>query len=292
MYVINDYQLVTVASQIYLTHYDKGAKISSDILADILQALQKQTKLEISAEDLATLALQHRIDVEALKKVLINQLNILKPAAEKKFPLIYINADDANIALTLQTTLATNYSVEIVPETTLDFAEHSLVIFYRKNYSSTDFNRLQQQVNNHVYLITAGVLHKLLIIDNLYFNGSGLPTHTSNLHQLMTYLRSDISTTKNNWLLLYRDMMGNAVDQFPEPHINACQQGYIAYCLYQFAAQFTHLWKTPTPFDQINWFWHVDLTSFNVHREVAIHSPFSEFDMKLHAPKKRVKECV
>ena len=159
---------------------------------------------------------------------------------------------------------------------------NSLVIFYRNNYSSHDFKRFYHHLPDDVYVITAGIIHNILLIDNLYFNQSGLPTHVSNLHQLMSFLNSELPSTKDNWLLFYRSMVKNNIDTFPDPKINSCQQGFVAYSLYQFISQYTHFWKNPTPLDQINWFWHVDLSSFNVHKEVAIHSPFSEYDMKLN----------
>lgn len=282
MYVINDYQLTTVDSKLYLSNDGKGAKISPGKLADILTALQNQPKLEISREELIALAEKYAVDIEKLELLLINQLNVLKPMLSRKFPLIYLNSDDAFIITLLQNTLDKEYNVSVVATDFVDFQSHSLVIYYRKNYSNPDFENVYQHLANDVYLVTAGVIHNLLMIDNLYYKGSGLPTHFSNLHQLMSYIHSDIPTTKNNWLLYYRDMIKNTENHFPDAKINACQQGYIAYCLYQFVSQFTNLWKAPTPLDQVNWFWHVDLTNFNVHTEVAIHSPFSEHDMKLN----------
>jgi McbB family protein len=284
--------LVLAASQIYLSTDGKGAKISNPKLADILAQLQKQDFLEITEEQLLALALRFEVDIEPLKKVLINQLDVLKPMLARKIPTIFINADDELVVQLLSDSLGNEYKVTVVPESSLDFPADSLVIFYRKNYSNADFKRLYSKLSEDVYVITAGVLHKMLIIDNLYFLGSGLPTHVSNLHQLMAYLHSDIPATKNNWLLYYRNLVKNKVDEFPEPHINACQQGYIAYCLYQFTAQFTNLWKKPTTLDQINWFWHADLTTFNVHREVAIHSPFSAYDMKLNLANLKQPELV
>lgn len=282
MYIINDYQLVLVASQIYLTSGNKGAKISNKKLADILAHMQKQKKLEINEEQLSALANQYEVNLEQLKHVLINQLKVLKPMLSRKFPVIAINADDDLIINLLEKTFDKQFNLNIVAQTCTTYPKNSLVIFYRKNYSNPDFKKLYQHLAEDVYVVTAGVMHNLLVIDNLYYAGSGLPTHVSNLHQLMTYLHSEVPATKNNWLLYYRNIVKNNVDEFPDPNINPCQQGYIAYCLYQFVSQFTNLWETPTPLDQINWFWHADLTTFNVHREVAIHSPFSEYDMKLN----------
>jgi len=282
VYVINDYQLIAAASELYLSNYGKGVKISSQVLGTVLNCLREQSKLEISNEELIVLANQHQIDIESLKKVLINQLNVLKPMLSRKFPAIYIHSDDTLIVELLESTLSREYHCHVVPEQYRDFQPNSLVVFYRKNYSNKDFKTLYQQLDEDIYLITAGVVHKLLVIDNLYFKGSGLPTHFSNLHQLMAYLNSDIPATKNNWLLFYRELLKQQIDQFPEPQINACQRGYIAYCLHQFISQFTNLWDAPTPLDKVNWFWHADLTNFSVHQEIATHSPFSEHDMRVN----------
>lgn len=281
MYVINDFQLIETASSLFINNHGKGAKLSHKTLYDILNALRMQEKLEISEEDLLAIANQHQVHIEELKKILITQLNVLKPMQANKFPLIYIDADDPIVVDLLQETLSKQYHVVIAKDDVI-YASHALIIFYRQNYSSTDFEALYQKLPEEVYLVTAGVLHKLLLIDNLYFKGSGLPTHFSHLHQLTTYLKSDITASKNNWLLFYRELYKNQMAGFPDPQLNACQRGYIAYALFQFASQFTHFWKLPTPLDQMNWFWHVDLSSFQIHTEVAIHSPFSEYDMKIN----------
>lgn len=282
MYVINHFQLVEISSHVYITNIHQGAKLSSKALTNILHCLKQQEKLQITEEQLNDLAKQHEVDIEQLKKVLIAQLHVLKPMLNRKFPLICINSDDEFVTNILQKTWHDHYHVKVVLPELTQFPEESLVIFYRQNYSHQDFKNLYQYLNENVYVITAGVLHQLLIIDNIYFKNSGLPTHISNLHQLMAYLKSDIPATKNNWLLFYRNMLKNEIEEFPTSIINACQKAYIAYCLHQFVSQFTNFWNTATPLDQINWFWHIDLNSFNVHSEVAVHSPFSEYDMNLN----------
>ncbi|MFC3909244.1 hypothetical protein ACFORL_09185 [Legionella dresdenensis] len=288
MYVINEYQLVTLSSDVYLTNFNIGAKIPNPKLAAILATLKQFKKLECTEQQLGDLAAQFQVDAAALKKVLIEQLNVLKPLLHQKIPLIYINSDDQLITSVLQETLDKEFNVQVVPENTQNFQRDSMVIFFRQNYSHAAFNTLYQNLAEDVYLITAGVLHKILIVDNLYFAGSGLPTHFSNLHQLMAYLNSDIPATKNNWLLFYRQLIKNSLDKFPDPEINSCQRAYIAYCIYRFASQYTNLWNSPTPLDQINCFWQADLTSFTIQSEAALHSPFSEHDMKLNL--KNVKE--
>ena len=292
MYIINDYQINTIGSDTYINSDSKAAKISHPILRQILSALQLQNNLEISEDELLLLAAQFQLNLDQLKNILINQLDILRPLKAKKFSTIYINTNDPLISAPLTASLQDRYNIEVVSQHFVNYSSGSLVIFYRSNYSSHDFKHLYHSLPNDVYVVTAGVIHKILLIDNLYFNGSGLPTHVSNLHQIMAYLNSELPATKDNWLLFYRSMVKNNVDEFPEPKINPCQQGFVAYALYQFVLQYTHFWSSPTPLDQINWFWHVDLTSFNVHREVAIHSPFSEYDMKLDLAKIKQPEWV
>lgn len=281
MYIINDYQLVALGSEYLINNGNRGAKISNKKLADILIHLQNQPQLEINEEQLEALAAKYEVNLEQLKSTLITQLKILKPLLSRKFPMLTINVDNDLIADLLTQSFRREYNLNIVSDANHVYPRQSLVIFFRTNYTNPDFKKLYQSLTEDVYVITAGVIHKLLIIDNFYFVGSGLPTHISNLHQLMTYLNTDVPATKNNWLLYYRNIVKNNIDVFPDPTIHACQLGYIAFCLHQFASQFTNLWETPTPLDQLNWFWHADLTSFSVHREVATHSPFSEYDMKL-----------
>ncbi|MBL7525085.1 hypothetical protein [Legionella bononiensis] len=282
MYVINEYQLVTVASDVYLTNANLGAKIPHPKFAELLAELKQCHHLECSEDFLMKLSQRFGLDSNALKKVLIEQLNVIKPMLQQKIPLIYINCDVALIKNILQETLSKYHNVQLVNEEIYPYEQNSMVIYFRNNYSHQSFNSLYQNLDEDVYLVTAGVLHQLLIIDNLYVAGSGLPTHCSNLHQMMAYLKSSIPATKNNWLLLYREMIKNSMAQFPDPEINSCQQAYIAYCLNQFIAQFTNLWQAPTPLDQINCFWQADLNSFSIVSEAALHSPFAEQDMKLN----------
>jgi McbB family protein len=290
MYMIDDYQLIKAGDSLYLGNYGIGAKISNQKLATILENIKKQAKLEISEQQLTVLSESHHINVEQLKDVLINKLNILQPRSTRKFGKIYISSDDDIITEFTNDSLSKEYDVQIVNPDFNQYENKSLVLYYRNNYSHGDFKTLYQDLPENVYLITAGIIHKILIIDNLYFKGSGLPSHFSNLNNLLACVHNDISITKNNWLLYYRQIMKENVDQFPNPEVTQCQRGYIAYCLQKFASQFTNFWKLPTTLDEINWFWNVDLTSFSVNREVAIHSPYSEYDMNLDFSKTKELE--
>lgn len=290
MYMIDDYQLIKAGDSLYLGNYGIGAKISNQKLANILENIKKQDKLEISEQQLTVLSESHHINVEQLKDVLINKLNILQPRSARKFGKIYISSDDDIISEFTNDSLSKEYDVQIVNPDFNQYDDKSLVLYYRNNYSHGDFKTLYQDLPENVYLITAGIIHKILIIDNLYFKGSGLPSHFSNLNNLLACVHNDISITKNNWLLYYRQIMKENVDQFPNPDVTKCQRGYAAYCLQKFASQFTNFWKLPTTLDEINWFWNVDLTSFSVNREVAIHSPYSEYDMNLDFSKTKELE--
>lgn len=290
MYVINDFQLIPAGSDLYINNSNKGAKITNKKFVNILKILQKQKKLEITRADLAHLAQTNEVDFAQLETVLITQLNILKPMKIRKFPLIYINSDDPVITQLLHGTFEREFNVQDVNTNHESYENESLIIFYRQNYSHPDFKNIYKNLPEKTYLVTAGVIHNLLIMDNIYFKNSGLPSHFSNLHQLLAFLQSDITATKNNWLLFYREVLKNQTDSFPDPKINDCQKGYVAYCIHQFLSQFTNLWNAPTPMDQVNWLWHADLTSFSVHTEVAVHSPFSEYDMKLNLNCEKIEE--
>ncbi|MBN9231560.1 MAG: McbB family protein [Legionella sp.] len=292
MYIINEYQLLHVVDDVYLSTSKLGAKIPHPQLIALLHALKLQKKMECTEEQLIALAQQQQLEITRVKKILIDKLHVLKPMQRQKIPLIYINSDDELIAKLLQETLEKEYTVLTVPERYHQYDREGLLIFYRTNYSDKDFQTLYQKLPNKLYLITAGVIHQLLMIDNLYFLNSGLPTHFSNLQHLMSYLNSDIPATKNNWLLFYRELTKKSLETFPTPNLNSCQRAYIAYCLHRFVAQYTDLWSTPTPLDQINCCWQADLNNFSIHTEAALHSPFSEYDMRLNLPQVQEEEMV
>jgi len=292
VYAINNYQLIEVSSNLYIFNESKGIKISSEVLGNILQELQQQNHLELSEQQLEQIAQQHQVNATSLKNLLIEKLSIIKPIISRKFPEIYINSDDPLVSELLQKTLQKEYQLNIIQDSQHDYNRNALVLFYRQNYSNSEFKDIYHNLKEKVYLVCAGVLHNLLIIDNLYFKKSGLPTHFSNLQQILAYLHSSIPSTKNNWLLFYRDIFKQKAERFPDSNLSECQRAYIAYCLHRFTAQFTDFWHAPMTFDQINWFWQIDLTGFHIHREAAIHSPFSEFDMDLNFDTKKQTEMA
>lgn len=83
MYIINDYQLVTVASESYLVTESMGAKLPGKKLANILTALNQLKKLDCTEDQLVSLSDQFQIDLSSLKKILIEKLQILKPAFQQ-----------------------------------------------------------------------------------------------------------------------------------------------------------------------------------------------------------------
>ena len=267
MYVISTYELVDVCSESYFLSDSLGAKIPSETLRHILIVLKAQEKREISEKKLMEIALQSEVDMNELKQILISKLHILKPLLPRKIPHIYLNSDDELVEKLIGDTLRSEYNVLCCPHDFLDFQTPSLVIYYRQNYSDPDFKRVHHALMDNVYLITSGVIHHQLVIDNIYFNHSGLPTHVSNLHDLMQHSGNSDS------LSFYRGLYRNKIDTFPTLSLNACQRGYIAYSIYQFIARFVTFDGKPTPHDAINWRWHVDLLTFGIQKEVAILEP-------------------
>lgn len=282
MFLINNYTLLKQSSDLYLITYGKGIKIANPKLGNILCILKQQDKLEISESSLMELAQQFSIEYQELKKFLVEKLGVLKALAARKFQIIYINSDNEHIASSLKQTLKAEYTVEILDPSQMIFKQKSLVLFYRNNYSHEDFKKLYSVLSDQIYIVTSGIVHNILVIDNIYYKNSGLPSHFSNFNNLLASVQNGLSVTKNNWLLFYRSFLKNQSEHFPDPEINQCQQGYISYCLYQFLSQFTNFWKPPTTLDEFNWFWHVDLNGLNVFKEVAVHSPYSEHDMNLN----------
>lgn len=283
VYIINEYQIHEGACDTFLNHRGKGVKINHRVLIEIVTQLQQQTYLEITEQELSDIAAHHGLDYQQLVSVLMGQMGVIKPVLERKFPKIYLNIDEPLILEIVRESLCKQYRLEVVDSKFECYKPDSLVIFFRLNYTHEDFKALYQRLTPEVYVITAGVIHQLLIIDNLYFKNSGLPTHHSNLNQIMTYLNSDVPATKNNWLLFYRSLLRQRIQSLPVPAINAGQKAYVAYGLLRYAAQLTDMWQTPTPFEQLNWFWQIDLNGFNVHKEVAVLSPFSETEMGLNS---------
>lgn len=270
MYVINAYDIIDICSEHYMLSRLMGVKITSSILADMLIELNRQEKREISEKKLRDIALHYDVDIQELKQLLISKLHILRPLLSRKIPAIYLNFDDDLVEKLLSDTLTTEYNVHGCGNDFLDFQTPSLVIYYRQNYSDPDFKGVHHTLPDDVYLITCGVLHHQLVIDNIYFNRSGLPTHFSNLHDLMRDLNSDEVLSKNDSLSFYRGLYQRQLEPFPSLSLNSCQRGYIAYSINQFLARFVKFDGPPTPHDAINWRWHVDLFKFGVQKEVAI----------------------
>ncbi len=88
MYVINEYQLVSVASDVFLTNFNIGAKIPNPKLIEILTRLKQFERSECTEAQLALLASEYQVDLTALKKVLIEQLNIVKPAYATEYSIV------------------------------------------------------------------------------------------------------------------------------------------------------------------------------------------------------------
>ncbi len=280
MYTIRRYQLITARTDHdFLITTTMGAKIPGKKLSHILAALNEFKHYECSEAQLNHLAEQHEVELLALKTALIEKLQVLKPLNQPKIPKIYIDSDDEFVATILQDTLSAYFPTEKLNNFT--FNPKSMVLCYRHNYSNPEFEALYQHLAPDVYVITAGVLHQTLLIDNLYFKQSGLPTHFSNLQHLLAYLKGHLPSTKNNWLLFYRELLKEDGECFPDALLNCSQRGYIAYCLYRFVSQYLDFWQKPTFIDQVNCFWQADLNDFTIHKEAAVHSPFSEFDLKL-----------
>lgn len=271
MYLIHDYQIVDISSEHYLLSARLIVKLSSQVLVHILMELNQQEQREISETKLLGIAQRFQVDIHVLKQFLIVQHAILRPLASRKVPSMYLNCDDPLVEQLIGDSLKREHNVNCCEEDRVDFQSPSLVIFYRKNYSSPDFKHVYESLQDGVYLITCGVLYQQLIIDNIYFKRSGLPTHASNFYDLMRGSSSEeIPGTNLHGLSFYRELFERDIEELPALSLSTCQRGYIAYAIEQFLACYVKFDGRPTPFDAINWRWQVDLLTFGVQKNIAI----------------------
>jgi McbB family protein len=294
LYIINDFQMVCWDSNYFLSHYNKAMRIPGVKLAEVLIQLSKRPTLEISESELMTMATSHGINFDDLKSALMNKLGVLQKKSSRMFEHLYINSDDDLVTSMLSDGFKRSYKIHTMAGDDFALNSPALLLMYRNNYTHADFKKVYRSLPDNVYLITAGVIHRILVIDNVYYKGSGLPTHFSNLNQLLAGMHSQLSITSNNWLLFYRALLKTGMTNLPEPELSSSQKGYISHSLSRFMNQFTDFWKQPTLLDDLNWFWHIDLNSMSVYREIATHSPFSEYEMNLNLEnlQREVETCL
>lgn len=261
MYLIKAFSLIDICADHYLLHLSISAKISSETLRNILYALKQQKKNEITEQQLIRLANTNGVDFEALKHTLSSTLRLIKPLLPRKFQQIYIQADDELVSTLLRETLQTHYTVGDYSTINQNQPAPSLLIYFRQNYSDPDLNLIQQTLPDQIYLITCGVIHDQLILDNLYFNRSGLPSHADHLAQLLA--------EQDTQLAFYRKLIDRNIHELPLLPLNSCQRGYIAHAIHQFVTRLTHFDDRPAAFDTLNWRWRIDLSSFDIQKEIA-----------------------
>jgi McbB family protein len=263
MYTIKEFRLFDINSCHYLLNRTLNAKITSETLRQILVTLDQQIKREITNEELNNLAEKHAIEVSELKHTLISKLRLIKPILSRKFPRIYIDIDDPLISRLLCDTLKSHYDIshDIPVQDTL--SPPALLICYRQSYFHPDLNDIEKILPDKIYRISCGIVHDQLILDNVYFNQSGLPTHADHIRHLLAQ--------QKNELIFYRQFMTKNIAHYPVLPLNDCQRGHIAYAVYQFAARFLDFDTPPVTFDELNWRWHVNLSTLDVRKEIAIH---------------------
>ncbi len=261
MYLIKTFSLIEVCSDHYLLNPSISAKIPSVTLRDILFALEQQEKHEITEEQLHCLANKYAVDFTELKHILLSTLRLIKPLLPRKLRHIYIQTDDELVATLLRETLETHYTVLDYSTINPNQPTPALLIYYRQNYSSPDLKAIQQTLPDQIYLITGGVIHDQLILDNLYFNHSGLPTHADHLAHLLT--------EQDESFAFYRKLIERDIHEFPLLPLNACQRGYIAYAIHQFIKHLTHFDDHPATFDTLNWQWRVHLSTFDIQKRIT-----------------------
>jgi McbB family protein len=280
-YSIKPFELIKHAQRVFIQSYDFAAAIENERLQNLLMELGAQNNNQITALELASLAEKYQLPSEELTTVLINTMGIIKPILRAKLSKLYINTDVPLISDILAQTFSSDYDVVVSTDHVYTQDEKVLVLFYRKQYTSDDFKAVYRALHKNTYLITAGVAHQILVIDNVFYQSSGLPTHFSNVNQLLGAVQSGMPISQNNWVVFYRELMQQGSEALPALKLNASQQAYVAYCLTKFTEQFTGLCSGTATMDKLNWFWHVDLKDGSILKDVAVHSPFSSQDMGL-----------
>lgn len=280
-YSIKRFEIIEHSSRLFIQAHDFAAALDNPHLQSFLRDLRSQKKNEISSMELDTLALKHCLPSEGVKNLLLNTMNIIKPHIRPKLDRLYINADEALITEVLAQTFAPDYEVTVTHRHDYPRTEKALVLFYRNQYTSEDYQAMYRALHDNLYLITAGVAHQLLVIDNLFYKNSGLPSHFSNVNQLLGAVQSGMPISQTNWVVFYRELMQKGSESLPSMQLDASQYAFAAYCLANFARQFTGLCSGTALMDKLNWFWHVDLKDGTILKDVAVHSPFSAQDMGL-----------
>ena len=280
-FIINKFLAVDIKNSLLIYNKKIGVNLKSPEINYIIKKIQNHKSGVIQDQDLKVIASKSSVNYEALIDFLVNKIYILYPRTERMFKNVILDIEDELIYNILYNTYSSEFSVKSSSEYSYTDEETSLTIFYRNSYLSKDYSEIYNRIKKNDYIITSGTLASNLIIDNIYFANSGLPTHFSGVNNCLAAIDNELSITKNNWLLFYRELMKNDLDEFPVIDPDSSQKAYISYCLRQFANQYTSFWTYPTTLDMVNWYWNVDLNSMEITKEVALHSPFSEQDMNL-----------
>ena len=273
-FVFKPYALYQMEGHTYCYTHQTSAKITHPPLIHFLETIAQQKLDLFTQEEIELLLQRYSLHHDSTLKFLMENLRILTWHDEEQFQNLYIFSDNAEVKEALTQEFFKHYGITVIVHDRPSSINKpkSLVLLFNEHYQEQHYKDLYSLPHlNDTFFITAFLVDKYLIIDNLYNKQKGVPCHFCNVNHLKTTAITSPEIQHFSWLIFYRQLLKGKENFFPATPLTVMNKHLVVYTLCQYIKRYLdpaahELWH-----DNINEFWHVDLERNQIEKEAATH---------------------
>lgn len=255
-----------------------SAKITHEKVAVFLSHLARLRLKEIKQRDLIDLFQRYNLDTN-IQDYLQQQLQLFVPIASDRFEHLYVISDNPSLGHDLCAECITGYGLDVmgsdaaIPIST----RNSLIVLFNQNYRRSNFTSIYQSSRQpDSYFVTAYIIHKYLIIDNIYNCSKGVPCHFCNFDRRVNNLMANPISQKTSWYNFYQSVLQTKADIVPVIPMTKAREGIILFSLVRFIKAFLATYKPSMYLEEVNESHCIDLETGDVAKNASVHWPHCE----------------
>ncbi len=250
-----------------------SAHIKNQNLVRLLEDIKESNVLEIDESLLNNIIEKHDLDPIAVKKYLVNELELISMFNEVRFNKLFINSDNKQVNDALVNYFSRGYGLKTYSEIdSQEVTADSIVLVFNSVYSPKkiiDIYTLCKQKNS--WVITAYIANHYLVIDNIFNANKGVPCHFCNFNRHQNIVASKNNLKKTSWINFCRRAITEDIHVLPAINLTHIECGLITYWLAKSIKNFIDPRSYYLLMNEISRYSWVNLTTGEMNQEQAVH---------------------
>lgn len=225
-----------------------SCKTKSKHFIQFLETLSKNDIRHVDAAQLETMVFSHKLSYGEVFDFLHDKLKIIQVIHKEPFLELAVHSDSDLVSNTMKGCFEKHHALRCLSfNDDASFSRNDVLhAIFITDYDNKKIGLAYEKANQtDSYFITAYLIHKYALIDNVYIPSKGLPCHFCFLERMKLRVKNNVTVrdmSSSTWMHFYEDIIHENEDFVPHLPITDIQLNFV---LFHYVNKINALLGTP-----------------------------------------------